>query len=51
LIEDKERIFHAFVKYRIWVEIDEETSYNASMVTEVVLDASEENMDKKRNES
>lgn len=51
LIEDKERIFHAFAKYRIWVEIDEETSYNASMVTEVVLDASEENMDKKRNES
>ena len=49
LLQDENRLFHAFIKYRIWVEIDEETSYNASMVTEVVLDASEENMDKKRN--
>lgn len=44
LIADKERLFHSFIKYRIWVEIDDETSYNNPMVTEVVIDASEENM-------
>ena len=49
ITEDKERLFHAYAKYRIWVEIDEETSYNTSMGTEVAIDASENNMNNHRN--
>lgn len=39
LVQDKERLFHAFGKYRIWVEIDDETVYNKPMVDEVNLNA------------
>lgn len=39
LVQNKERLFHAFGKYRIWVEIDDETVYNKPMVDEVNLNA------------
>lgn len=41
LVRDKERLFHAIAKYRIWVEIDDENSYNKPMVEEVAIDAQE----------
>lgn len=41
LVQKEQRLFHAIAKYRIWVEIDDENSYNVSMVTDVAIDANE----------
>ena len=42
LISEGERLFHSFLSLTIWVEIDENRSYNKPMVTTVHIDASQE---------
>lgn len=34
LVLNKERLFHSIISYQIWVELDDETRYNISMVTD-----------------
>ena len=42
LISGKERIFRNIFNYVIWVELDNESRYNVSMVTDVVIDTGTE---------
>ena len=46
LLLNKERLFHSFIIYQIWVEIDDETRYNKPMVVERKLDAHEKSGEK-----
>ncbi len=41
LLQDENRLFHAFIKYRIWVEIDDENQYNKYMVIQRNFDIQE----------
>ena len=34
LVLNGERLFHTIISYQIWVELDSETRYNISMITE-----------------
>lgn len=42
LITGKERVFRNIFNYVIWVELDNESRYNVSMVTDVVIETSVE---------
>lgn len=35
LVQAEQRIFHAILKYTIWVEIDEENGYNVPMIRDI----------------
>lgn len=37
LVQGGKRLFHSYLTYRIWVELDEETRYNVDMVTSVKI--------------
>lgn len=37
LVLGGERLFHSIISYRIWVEIDEETSYNVPIVGDIEI--------------
>lgn len=41
LVLEGERLFHSIIKYKIWVELDDETRYNMPMVIDRVIDSKE----------
>ena len=41
LVLNKERLFHSIIKLQIWVELDDETRYNKSMVIDRNIDVAD----------
>lgn len=41
LVLNKERLFHSIIKLQIWVELDDETRYNKSMVIDRTIDVAD----------
>lgn len=41
LVKNAQRLYHSIISYTIWVEIDEEVRYNASVTTKINIEVSQ----------